>query len=100
MNELPNKRYYSIGEVSRYCNVAPYTLRYWEKKIKDINPIRFCSKRRYYTRVMIDKILCLRDLIVVRKLTIDGAAQVMKLDMPGVSPLQSLVGQILDIIEE
>ena len=28
---IPGKRYFTIGEVSRLCEVKPHVLRYWEQ---------------------------------------------------------------------
>ena len=35
---LPEKRYYSIGEVAKAFEVNPSLLRYWEKEFKEIQP--------------------------------------------------------------
>jgi len=35
---LPEKRYYSIGEVAKAFNVQPSLLRFWEKEFKEIQP--------------------------------------------------------------
>ena len=35
---LPEKRYYSIGEVAKAFDVNPSLLRYWEKEFKEIQP--------------------------------------------------------------
>ena len=35
---LPEKRYYSIGEVSKAFNVNPSLLRFWEKEFDEIQP--------------------------------------------------------------
>jgi transposase-like protein len=35
---LKEKRYYSIGEVSKAFNVKPSLLRFWEKEFKNIQP--------------------------------------------------------------
>ena len=46
---LPNKKYFSIGEVSNLCQVKDHVLRYWEKEIPELNPRRR-KGRRYYQR--------------------------------------------------
>jgi len=35
---LPEKRYYSIGEVAKAFHVQPSLLRFWEKEFKEIQP--------------------------------------------------------------
>lgn len=36
--DLPEKRYYSIGEVAKAFKVQPSLLRFWEKEFKEIQP--------------------------------------------------------------
>ena len=36
--DLPEKLYYSIGEVAKAFNVQPSLLRFWEKEFKEIQP--------------------------------------------------------------
>ena len=35
---LPEKRYYSIGEIAKALNVNTSLLRFWEKEFKEIQP--------------------------------------------------------------
>ena len=41
--DLPEKRYYSIGEVAKAFNVQPSLLRFWEKEFKEIQPKKKAS---------------------------------------------------------
>ena len=34
--EIPDKLYFKIGEVSKILGVKPYVLRYWETEFKEI----------------------------------------------------------------
>ena len=36
--DLPEKRYYSIGEVAKAFQVKPSLLRFWEKEFEQIQP--------------------------------------------------------------
>ncbi len=36
--DLPEKRYYTIGEVAKAFNVNTSLLRFWEKEFKEIEP--------------------------------------------------------------
>ena len=36
--ELPEKRYYSIGEVSKAFDVNASLIRFWEKEFKTLSP--------------------------------------------------------------
>ena len=37
---IPNKRYFSIGEVGELCNVKPHVLRYWEQEFEQLSPMK------------------------------------------------------------
>ena len=46
---LPEKLYYSIGEVAKAFDVKPSLLRFWEKEFKEIHPKKKQSGTRKYT---------------------------------------------------
>ena len=46
---LPEKRYYSIGEVAKAFGVKPSLLRFWEKEFEAIQPKKKESGTRKYT---------------------------------------------------
>lgn len=50
--DLPEKRYYSIGEVAKAFNVNPSLLRFWEKEFVEIQPKKKQSGTRKYTPKM------------------------------------------------
>jgi DNA-binding transcriptional MerR regulator len=97
---LPKKRYYSIGEVCRFCEIEPYTLRYWESRIDELTPIRLSSNRRHFTKEMIETIMRLKELIIDKKFTIDGAARALQLNLNNESSLGALFSDIINIIDE
>ncbi len=75
---IPNKHYFTIGEVSEICDVPPHVLRYWEQEFPQLSPTRRRGQRRYYTR---DDVLLVRkiiDLLYRKKFTIDGAQEQLK----------------------
>ena len=73
LDDLQNKDYFTIGEVSKISGVPEYTIRYWEKAFGLIKPIRKESKHRRYTRADVDTILKIKDLIYKHKMTLEGA---------------------------
>ncbi len=70
---IPEKNYFSIGEVSKITQVEPYILRYWESEFKLLRPARSTSGQRKYTRKDIELILKIKDLLHQQKYTIGGA---------------------------
>lgn len=71
--ELPDKLYYSIGEVSGYTGIEPHTLRYWESEFKILVPKKNKAGKRTYTKNNIDNILYMKKLLYTDKYTIEGA---------------------------
>ena len=55
---IPNKRYFTIGEVSKICDLKTHVLRYWEQEFPQLDPIKRRGNRRYYQQK--DLILVLR----------------------------------------
>ena len=58
---FPEKKYYSISEVSELCEIKPHTLRFWETEFKNLKPITRKGNRRYYQK---------RDIQLIRKINL------------------------------
>jgi len=72
---IPNKRYFTIGEVGNLCNVKSHVLRYWEQEFSQLKPIKRRGNRRYYQRHDIELIRLIRTLLYEQGFTIAGARQ-------------------------
>tara|TARA_Y100000768_G_scaffold258706_1_gene196779 strand:+ start:909 stop:1235 length:327 start_codon:yes stop_codon:yes gene_type:complete len=75
---LPEKRYYSIGEVSKAFNVNPSLLRFWEKEFDEIKPKKKESGTRKYTPENIKILKLIYHLVKEKGLTISGAKKHLK----------------------
>jgi len=69
---IPNKRYFTIGEVSDLCEVKPHVLRYWEQEFPDLTPVKRRGNRRYYQRQDVILIRQIRVLLYGEGYTIGG----------------------------
>lgn len=85
--ELPDKKYFTIGEVSNLCSVKSHVLRYWEQVFTQLEPSKRRG-RRYYQHSDIECILEIKSLLQEQGFTILGAKERMsnkllpeKLDM-------------------
>ncbi len=76
--EIPDKRYYRIGEVSRITGVKPYVLRYWESEFRWMAPQKSRSKQRLYRRRDIEMILLIKKLLYGQRFTIAGARKKLR----------------------
>ena len=70
---IPEKRYFTIGEVSELCGVKPHVLRYWEQEFIELSPVKRRGNRRYYQRHDVIMIRQIRSLLYERGYTIGGA---------------------------
>lgn len=76
--DLPEKRYYSIGEVAKAFDVNTSLLRFWEKEFDIIQPKKKESGVRKYTPEDLKKIQLVFHLVKEKGLTIDGAKKQLK----------------------
>ena len=72
---IPEKRYFTIGEVSDLCGVKPHVLRYWEQEFPSLKPVKRRGNRRYYQRHEVILIRQIRSLLYEQGYTIGGARQ-------------------------
>ncbi len=70
---IPQKRYFTIGEVSELCDVKPHVLRYWEQEFAQLKPMKRRGNRRYYQHHEVLMIRRIRDLLYDQGFTISGA---------------------------
>jgi DNA-binding transcriptional MerR regulator len=76
---LPDKRYYSIGEVAKAFNVQPSLLRFWEKEFKEIQPKKKNSGTRKYTPENILTLQFIFHLVKEKGMTLEGAKKQLQL---------------------
>ena len=77
---IPDKRYFTIGEVSELCGVKAHVLRYWEQEFAQLNPVKRSGNRRYYQHHEVVLIRRIRELLYEQGFTISGARN--RLDNP------------------
>ncbi len=70
---IPTKRYFTIGEVSKLCEVKPHVLRYWEQEFPQLKPVKRRGNRRYYQCHEVKLIRHIRRLLYAEGFTISGA---------------------------
>jgi len=99
--EIPNKRYFTIGEASELCAVKSHVLRYWEQEFIQLAPVKRRGNRRYYQREDIELIRHIRDLLYGQGFTISGARQQLETTLNGAPQsviIQDITQQIQSIV--
>ncbi len=69
---IPDKYYFTIGEVSQICKLKQHVLRYWEQEFPQLAPNRR-GNRRYYERKDVIMVREIRSLLYEEGFTIEGA---------------------------
>jgi len=72
---IPEKLYFTIGEVGKLCGLRPHVLRYWEQEFTQLCPSKRRGNRRYYQRKDVLLIRQIRELLYEQGYTIEGARQ-------------------------
>lgn len=71
--DLPEKRYYGIGEVARAFNVNTSLIRFWEKEFDVLQPKKNAKGNRKFTPKDIQNLELIYHLVKERGFTLDGA---------------------------
>jgi len=83
---IPDKRYFTIGEVSELCAVKAHVLRYWEQEFTQLSPVKRRGNRRYYQHHEVELIRRIRQLLYEEGFTISGARQRLEQASESIAP--------------
>lgn len=75
---LPEKLYYTIGEVAKAFNVNTSLLRFWEKEFGIISPKKNLKGSRKFSTDDIKKLQLIYHLVKEKGFTLEGARQKLK----------------------
>ncbi len=76
--ELPEKRYYGIGEVAKAFGVNTSLIRFWEKEFDVLQPKKNAKGNRKFTPQDIKNLQLIFHLVKERGFTLDGAKTHLK----------------------
>lgn len=71
--DLPEKRYYGIGEVARAFDVNTSLIRFWEKEFDALKPKKNAKGNRKFTPADIKNLELIYHLVKERGFTLEGA---------------------------
>ncbi len=92
--ELPDKKYFSISEVSKLFNVNNSLLRFWEKEFDLLKPKVKPSGIRKFTKDDIENISTIYRLLKEERLTIEGAKKKLKSNNKSNSDTSSIIKKL------
>ncbi|MEO5788883.1 MAG: MerR family transcriptional regulator [Gelidibacter sp.] len=76
--DLPEKRYYGIGEVAKAFKVNTSLIRFWEKEFDILKPKKNAKGDRKFTPEDIKNLKFIYHLVKVRGFTLEGAKTHLK----------------------
>ncbi|TDU39426.1 DNA-binding transcriptional MerR regulator [Gelidibacter sediminis] len=102
--DLPEKRYYGIGEVAKAFKVNTSLIRFWEKEFDILKPKKNAKGNRKFTPEDIQNLKFIYHLVKERGFTLEGAKTHLKEDKKQalntfeiISKLEGIKSQLLKI---
>ncbi|MCF1192528.1 MerR family transcriptional regulator [Mangrovimonas sp. AS39] len=104
---LPEKRYYTIGEVAKAFDVNTSLIRFWEKEFDVLKPKKNAKGNRKFTPEDIKNLQFIYHLVKERGFTLEGAKTHLKEEKKKslsnfeiISKLESIKSQLIKIKEQ
>ena len=95
--DLPDKKYFSIGEASNILGVKDHILRYWEKAFKKYFAVKRISNRRMFQKSDLITFLKIKELSkrglnvkAIKKILADGELS-LELDVEIIESLKDIL---------
>lgn len=76
--DLPEKRYYGIGEVAKAFDVNTSLIRFWEKEFDVLQPKKNAKGNRKFTPEDVKNLKLIHHLVKERGFTLEGAKTHLK----------------------
>ncbi len=92
--DLPEKRYYKMGEVAKAFQVNPSLLRFWEKEFDIIKPKKNKKGNRLFTQEDIKNLKLIYNLVKERGFTLEGAKQKLKKNPEGIFNNHEIISRL------
>ena len=98
--ELPEKRYYKIGEVAKAFGLKTSNIRFWENEFDILKPKKNKKGNRLFTQEDIKNLKLIYHLVKEKGFTLDGAKIRMKENPKNVSDKHALISHLENIKQE
>ena len=98
--DLPEKRYYKIGEVAKAFQVNTSLIRFWEKEFDIIKPKKNTKGNRLFTQEDIKNFKLIFNLVKERGFTLDGAKQKLKKNPDSLFDTQEIITRLESVKAE
>ena len=91
---LPDKRYYRIGEVAKAFNVNASLIRFWDKEFDAIKPKKNNKGNRLFTQEDISNLQLIYHLVKEKGFTLDGARKKLKSKPEKIKDNHSIISRL------
>ena len=91
---LPDKRYYRIGEVAKAFNVNASLIRFWDKEFDAIKPKKNNKGNRLFTPEDVKNLQMIYHLVKEKGFTLDGAKRKLKSKPEEIEGNHSLISRL------
>ena len=98
--DLPEKRYYKIGEVAKAFDVNTSLIRFWEKEFDVIKPKKNAKGNRLFTQEDIANFKLIFNLVKENGFTLEGAKQKLKKNPKGTFNKHEIIGRLESVKAE
>ncbi len=88
---LPDKRYYRIGEVAKAFNVNASLIRFWDKEFDVIKPKKNNKGNRLFTPEDVKNIQMIYHLVKEKGFTLEGARKKLKAKPEAIKDHHSII---------
>lgn len=97
---LPDKRYYKIGEVAKAFEVNTSLIRFWDKEFDVLKPKKNAKGNRMFTNEDIKNLKMIYHLVKEKGFTLDGAKKKLKSNPDGIKGNHDIISKLESIKEE
>tara|TARA_X000000368_G_scaffold320116_1_gene257320 strand:- start:6391 stop:6708 length:318 start_codon:yes stop_codon:yes gene_type:complete len=100
---LPEKLYYTIGEISKAFNVNSSLIRFWEKEFDILKPKKNSKGTRRYSSIDVENFQTIHHLVKEKGYTLEGAKEQLKIlnkNFEVVKKLEKIKAVLANIKEE
>lgn len=98
--DLPERRYYSIGEVAKAFGVNTSLIRFWEKEFDVLKPKKNAKGNRKFTPEDIKNLKFIYHLVKERGFTLEGAKIHLKEDKKEALSNFEIISKLEDIKDQ
>jgi len=97
---LPDKRYYKIGELAKAFNVNASLIRFWDKEFDIIQPKKNAKGNRMFTQDDVKNLQMIYHLVKEKGFTLDGARKKLKQNPEKFKENHSIISRLEMIKDE